>query len=86
MTWTETFDQVAGHYARLAMTPGWWQYARQQVTCMEQDPDHGQHWQGLREAVGQRIKAAGYRPHPDEMREWWIAPAVLPVSPRWRGR
>ena len=31
MTWQQTFDQVAEHYARLAMTRGCWAYAQQQV-------------------------------------------------------
>ena len=67
------------------MTPGWWQYARQQVISMEQDPEHGQHWQGLRVAVGQRIKAAGYRPHPSEQQPFDREPAPLQPSRHWRG-
>lgn len=86
MTWQHTFDQIAEHYARLAMQRGWWQYARQQVLAMEQHPDHGQHWQGLREAVAQRIKAAGFRPHPSETPEWWIVASRSPASRRWPGR
>lgn len=86
MTWQQTFDQLAAHYADLAMTPGMWQYARHQVLAMEQHPEHGQYWQGLSEAVAQRIKAAGFRPHPSEVESWWSAPETLPASRRWRGR
>lgn len=66
MTWVETFERIAEHYARLAMTPGWWQYAQARVAAMEQQ--QGSHWQGLRAEVGKRIKAAGFRPAPSEMK------------------
>lgn len=86
MTWIETFERIADHYAALAMTPGCWACAQQQVISMEQDPEHGQYWQGLRAAVGQRIKAAGYRPRQDEMGEWWNVPSRSFVSRPSRGR
>lgn len=86
MTWQHIFDQTAAHYAAMAMTRGCWQYARHQVASMERDPDHGHHWQGLREAVAQRIKAAGFRPHQDEMLPFEREPAPLQPSRRWNGR
>lgn len=83
MTWAETFERIAEHYARLAMTPGWWQYARQRVAAME---GHGSGlWRGLSEAVRGRIVQAGYRPHRAEIHEWH-EPATKPsASPRGRG-
>ena len=66
-----TFDQAIEHYTELAMRPGWWAYARLQVQAMEQDEDAQGAWEGLRAAVGAQIKAAGFRPHPSELGEWW---------------
>lgn len=83
MTWQQTFDQVAAHYAQLAMTPGWWQYAKQQVASMEQE-EHGC-WIGLRAAVGQRIKAAGFKPDAHELVSLSREPAPLLRSRRWHG-
>lgn len=85
MTWTETFERTAAHYAALAMMRGCWAYAQQQVISMEQDPEHHGCWQGLRAAVAQRIKAVGFRPHPSEMGEWWHVPSKLHASQRRRG-
>ena len=85
MTWTTAFETTAAHYAALAMTRGCWAYAQQQVMSMEQDPEHHGCWQGLRAAVGQSIKAAGFRPHPSELGTWWDVPSRLPVSPHRRG-
>ena len=84
MTWQQTFDQVAAHYAQLAMTRGWWQYAQQQVAAMEQE-QHGL-WLGLRAAVGWRIKAAGFRPHPSDLVACDRQPEPLPSARRWHGR
>lgn len=56
---------MAEHYAAQAMTPGWWLYAQAQVAAMEQE-QHGL-WLGLRAAVGRRIKAANFRPHPSDL-------------------
>ena len=80
-----TLETTAARYAALAMTPGCWAYAQQQVISMEQDPEHHGCWQGLRAAVGQRIKAAGSKPHPSELGTWWGVPSRLPVSPHRRG-
>lgn len=62
---TECQTQQADHLANLAMTPGWWQYARARARELEQD-DTGL-WHGLVDAVRERIKAAGYRPKNHEM-------------------
>lgn len=84
MTWSETFERTAEHYARLAMTRGLWQYAQQQVVAMEQE-QHGL-WLGLRAAVGRRIKAAGFRPHPSDLVACDRQPEPLPSARRWHGR
>jgi len=60
VTWAETFERMAAHYTRLAMTQGCWQYAQAQVAEMERE--QGGHWLGLRAEVGKRIKATGFRP------------------------
>ena len=83
MTWTETFDRIAAHYAALAMTPGCWAAAQHQVAAMEQE--QGGHWIGLRAEVGRRIKSAGYQPRQDEMGEWWNVPSRSPALRPRRG-
>ena len=67
-----TLEQTAERYATLAMQPGWWQYARIQVQAMEADKAAHGMWDGLRAAVGERVKAAGFKPHPSEQGEWWL--------------
>lgn len=74
MTWAETFERMAAHYTQLAMTSGWWQAAQARVAEMEREQDD--HWQGLRAEVGRRIKAAGFRPAPND-----LAPFERAVSP-----
>ena len=86
MTWDETFNRIAEHYARLAMMRGCWAYAQQQVVSMEQDPEHHGCWQGLRAAVGQRVKSAGFRPDPAEQGNWWDVPSRLQPSRQRHGR
>jgi len=66
LTWSETFERTAEHYARLAMTRGL--------------------WLGLRAAVGRRIKAAGFRPHPSDLVACDRQPEPLPSARRWHGR
>ena len=66
------------------MTRGLWQYAQAQVVGMEQE-QHGL-WLGLRAAVGRRIKAAGFRPHPSELAALDRAPLPLQPVRRWHGR
>lgn len=85
MTWEQVFETTAAHYAALAMTRGCWAYAQQQVISMEQDPEHYGCWLGLRAAVGQRIKAAGFRPHPSDLVACDRQPEPLPSARRWHG-
>ena len=68
----------------MAMTRGCWQYAQAQVIAMEQEK-HGL-WLGLRAAVGQRIKAANFRPHPSDLAAFEREPQPLPSARRWHGR
>ena len=62
------FESAAEHCATLAMTPGWWQYARQRVAELEACKSGL--WLGLQAEVKRRIIAAGFRPHPDEIPDW----------------
>lgn len=63
------FEIQVRHSAELAMSPGWWAYAQQQVIAMEKD-ESGQ-WAGLRSEVGKLVKAAGFKPRADEIGTWW---------------
>jgi len=81
VTWTDTFTRIAEHYARLAMTPGCWQYAQARVADLERDD----HWRGLRAEVGRRIKAANFRPEPGDLTAFETTPQPLPRSRRWHG-
>ena len=64
-----TFDKQAAHLAQLAMTPGWFQYARTACGDLESDKAHNGLFAGLRAAVGLLIKAQGYRPAQHELQE-----------------
>lgn len=59
--------EVAGRMAKLAMTRGWWQYARHEVQQLESDSSGL--YRGLRSRVVAIIKEAGYRPEPHELQE-----------------
>ena len=83
MTWTETFERIAAHYAAMAMTKGCWQYAQARVIELEQQ--QGGHWLGLRAEVGKRIKAAGFRPAASDLAPFEREAAPLPQSPRRYG-
>ena len=83
MTWTETMERIAAHYAALAMTPGWWQYAQARVIELEQE--QGGYWQGLREEVGRRIKAANFRPSASDLAPFEREVAPLPQRRRMHG-
>jgi len=63
------FEIQVRHSAELAMSPGWWAYAQQQVIEMEKD-ESGQ-CAGLRSEVGKLVKAAGFKPRADELGTWW---------------
>ena len=84
MTWGETFERIAAHYAALAMQLGCWQYAQARVAELEQE--RGGHWLGLRAEVGRRIKAAGFRPAPSDLTAFEREVAPLPQRRQWPGR
>ena len=58
-------EMQEAHLAKLAITPGWWQYARQRAQELEA------YMPGMRDAVRQAVEASGYRPPPAELGEWW---------------
>ncbi|ADU99426.1 hypothetical protein [Alicycliphilus denitrificans] len=60
------YDKQVAHLTRLALTPGWWQYARRRALELEADMP------GIRDAVRQQVEASGYRPPPEERGEWWL--------------
>ena len=68
------FNAAVDDMTRWAMTPGWWQYTRAEVARMDAE-DSGL-WRGLRAAVGERIKEAGYKPPAHEL---------MPLEPMARG-
>lgn len=83
MTWTETMERIAAHYAALAMQLGCWQYAQARVIELEQQ--QGGHWLGLRAEVGKRIKAAGFRPAAGDLTAFEREVAPLPQRRRMHG-
>jgi len=83
LTWTETFEQMAQHYAAMAMQLGCWQYAQQRVIELEQVREG--YWQGLRAEVGRRIKAAGFRPAPSDLTPFEHVLEPLPQRRRKHG-
>lgn len=81
MTWTEQFERIAAHYTAMAMQPGCWQYAQDQVADLERDDL----WIGLRAEVGRRIKAAAFRPRASDLAPFEREVAPLPTRRRWHG-
>ena len=62
MTWAQQErERTATHYAALAMTKGWWEYARAAVDTLESDKLGL--YVGLKSLVAEKIKAAGFRPN-----------------------
>lgn len=55
----DLFKDARDHLVRMAMMPGFWQYARQRAVEMEAE-QHG-FWVGIRAAVAQELKARGFR-------------------------
>ncbi len=51
----------------MAMTPGWWQHSR--LRARELEADESGLFAGIVEAVRERLKAAGFRPAKEEMKE-----------------
>lgn len=65
MTWAQQErERTATHYAALAMTAGWWEYARAAVDTLESDKSglYAGLYAGLKAIVAEKIKAAGFRP------------------------
>lgn len=83
MTWTEQFERIAAHYTAMAMQLGCWQYAQARVIELEQQ--QGGHWLGLRAEVGKRIKAAGFRPAPNDLAPFEREVHTLPQRRRMHG-
>lgn len=71
--------ETADYYADMATKPGWWAYTQQTVISMEEGWSGV--WVGLRAMVGQRIKAAGFKPNKDELGRWWDTPSKVPYAP-----
>ncbi|MDR2333722.1 MAG: hypothetical protein LBE61_09580 [Burkholderiaceae bacterium] len=61
----DEFEAQAEHLLKLAMTPGWWRYAQARA----QELDAQREFMGIRAEVKDRLKAAGYRPPPSELRD-----------------
>jgi len=55
--WDSVMETQSNHYASLAMSPGWRDYARQQVRDME--AMEGDHWIGLLDMVRSKLAENG---------------------------
>ncbi|QIL72911.1 hypothetical protein G7048_22700 [Diaphorobacter sp. HDW4B] len=60
----DEFETQVEHLRALAMTPGWWRYA--QARALELDAQT--EFAGIRATIKDRLKAAGFRPAPEELR------------------
>ena len=60
----DEFETQVEHLAKLAMTPGWWAYTQARAMTLDATPEFA----GIRAAVKDRLKAAGFRPAPEELR------------------
>ena len=65
------FQKQRDWLVQLAMTPGWWQYSRDQAARLESAPDAAGAWVGMREAVRAELKAKGFRPSQQEAAPMW---------------
>ena len=74
------FERQAAHSARLAMSPGFWAYAKEQAKEMQDDDLAQQLWTGLYDNVSERVKVAGFQPAPTERGQWWVIPNKFPQS------
>ena len=61
----DEFNNQVEHLTQLATTPGWWQYAQARAVEL----DAMSEFAGIRAAIRERLKAAGFRPTPQELRE-----------------
>jgi hypothetical protein len=66
------FERQAAHLTQLAMSPGWYAYAREQARAMQADKNAQGLWRGMYATVCGRIKDAGFVPAGDEMGQWWV--------------
>lgn len=62
--WDDIMQEAATHYAKTAMQPGWWQWARHEVAALESAPDSP--WVGIKAMVVRIIKDTGYMPSEKE--------------------
>jgi len=65
------FQKTRDWLVTLAMTPGWWQYSREQAARLENNPQAAGAWAGMREAVRAELKAKGFRPPAAELEPMW---------------
>ena len=61
----DEFEAQVEHLAKLARSPGWWMYAQARAMELDATPEFA----GIRAAVKDRLKAAGFKPAPQELRE-----------------
>jgi len=66
------FTRATQHYARQAMTPGWWLAAQEAVQGLETGKSTADTFKGLRAAVGAVVASAGYKPARQELAPLWI--------------
>ena len=65
----DLFDKQAAHLAQLAMSPGWFQYARTACGDLESDKAHNGLFAGLRAAVVAILRLSGFKPAQHEIGE-----------------
>ena len=65
------FQKQRDWLVTLAMTPGWWQYSRDQAAKLEADLDAAGAWAGMREAVRAELMAKRFKPSPEEAAPMW---------------
>jgi hypothetical protein len=63
------------HYVRLAQEPGWFSYVYGEVRSKEDKDDCGL-WQGFFEAWRTQLRATGFVPEPQDLKQWWVLPTL----------
>lgn len=80
----QVFSKSLEHYSRLAMTKGFYLYARRQVHELDENPL----LTGIRSAVAARIR--GYQIPDDEKGDWDLMLSEherdVPITASWRSR
>lgn len=61
------FQKQRDWLVQLAMSPGWWQYSRDQAIKLEANSEAAGTWVGLRDAVKQELMRQKFRPSKDEL-------------------